>query len=76
MVRNGTERQPLAMEAAMTGILALMVDARERETRDEKSAVKSEVLLSNAGMSIEDIAVVSGKKYDAVRMAIQRGRTK
>ena len=76
MARNGTERQPLAMEAAMTGILALMVDARERETRDEKSAVKSEVLLSNAGMSIEDIAVVSGKKYDAVRMAIQRARTK
>jgi DNA-directed RNA polymerase specialized sigma24 family protein len=38
--------------------------------------VKTELLLARAGLSIEDISAVTGKKYDTVRMAISRGRTK
>lgn len=73
---NGAEKRPLSIEAAMTGVLTLLIDARERAISDDKNAPKTEVLLSGAGMAIEDIAVVTGKKYGAVRMAIRRGKAK
>jgi DNA-directed RNA polymerase specialized sigma24 family protein len=57
----------------MAGVLALLIDEREERTRDG-DAVKTEVLLSNAGLSIEEIANLTGKKYDTVRMAISRGK--
>lgn len=73
---NGAEKRALSIEAAMTGILALLVDARERAISDDKKAPKTEVMLSDSGMTIEDIALVTGKKYDAVRMVIRRGKVK
>jgi len=66
----------LLVNSMMRGILALLVDARERATIDDKGIMKTEVLLSQAGMSIEGISQVTGKKYDAVRMAIKRGGAK
>ena len=74
--RKETKKHLVPIEAAMTGILALLVDVRERACADDKSAVKAEVLLSTAGMSIDDISAVTGKKYDTVRMTIRRGRAK
>jgi DNA-directed RNA polymerase specialized sigma24 family protein len=58
----------------MAGILALLIDERDDRTQDDKDAVKTEVLLAQAGLSIEDISTVTGKKYDTVRMAITRGK--
>jgi len=58
----------------MAGILALLIDEREDRTRISKDAAKTEVLLAQAGLSIEDIAAATGKKYDTVRMAITRGK--
>jgi len=63
----------ISLDSAMAGILALLVDERERLLAGDKDSVKTEVLLSRSGMSIDDIARVTGKKYDAVRMAIRRG---
>jgi DNA-directed RNA polymerase specialized sigma24 family protein len=54
----------------------LFVDARERWTQDDKTAIKTEVLLDRVGLSLEDIAVVTGKNYNAVRMSIARSREK
>ena len=58
------------------GILALLVDAREARTKEDKDAKKTEILLSNAGLSVDDIVALTGKKADAVRKTIQRGRKK
>jgi DNA-directed RNA polymerase specialized sigma24 family protein len=69
-------RSGIALESAMTGVLALLIDEREERTRENQDAVKTEVLLADAGLSIEDIAKATGKKYDTVRMAISRGRPK
>jgi len=66
-------RSGVSLESAMAGVLALLIDEREERTRDG-DAVKTEVLLSNAGLSIEEIANLTGKKYDTVRMAISRGK--
>lgn len=68
------ERTGISLESAMAGILALLIDEREDRTRNSKDAAKTEVLLSRAGLSIDDIAAVTGKKYDTVRMAITRGK--
>ena len=73
---DGSEKSTPNLGTSMAGILALLVDARERALADEKGGTKTEVLLANAGMSIGDICAVSNKKYDAVRKAISRGRTK
>lgn len=61
-------------DAALAGLLALLIDERDERVRESKTARKTEVVLATAGMSIDDIAAVTGKKRDAVRMAIQRGR--
>jgi DNA-directed RNA polymerase specialized sigma24 family protein len=74
--RRSKERHQITTGAAAAGILALLVEARESRMADDKAAVKTEVLLANAGLSIEDIAAVMGKKYDAVRVAIHRSRSK
>ncbi len=68
------ERSGISLESSMSGILALLIDEREERTRDRKDAVKTEVVLAQAGVSIEEIAALTGKKYDAVRMAIARGK--
>lgn len=75
-VRKSQERHQLTTGAAAAGILALLVDAREVRIKDEKDATKTEVLLDNAGLSLDDIAAVMGKKYDAIRVSLQRSRRK
>lgn len=74
--RKSKERHQLTTGAAAAGILALLVDARETRIKDDKLATKTEVLLDNAGLSLDDIAAVMGKKYDAIRISIQRSRAK
>jgi DNA-directed RNA polymerase specialized sigma24 family protein len=74
--RRGQEKRVLSSEAAMTGILALLVEEREERTKDDKAAEKIEVLLSKAGLSNEDISAVTGKQPSAVRMTISRAKPK
>lgn len=78
MARSRTNREAhqLTTGAATSGILALMVDDRETRIKDDKQAVKTEVLLESAGLSLDDIAAVMNKSYDAVRVSIQRNRSR
>jgi hypothetical protein len=74
--RKSKERHQLTSGAATAGVLALLIDAREARTKDDKEAAKTEVLLWNAGLSIEEIATLMGKNYDAIRVSLQRSRSK
>lgn len=74
--RTKRDAHQLTTGAAASGILALLVDAREARIKDDKLAPKTEVLLDSAGLSIDDIAAVMNKKYDAVRVSIQRNRAR
>ena len=67
-----------ASEAAVRAILALLVEEREArlKERETKDATKIELVLSNAGLPVDEIVAVTGKKPDAVRKAIQRGKAK
>lgn len=62
----------------MAGVLAILVAEREERlngTDEKNKPAKTEVLLSNAGLSANEIAQVMGKTLAAVQKAIQRGRT-
>ena len=62
----------LNLEAAMAGLLRLAVAEREERIATEPDAKKTEVLLDEAGLTHGQIAEATGKKPDAVRMAINR----
>lgn len=60
----------------MAGVLALLVDERDRHVKSDREASKTEVLLSNVGLSIEDIQAATGKTPGAIRKTIQRARAR
>lgn len=68
------DRTGISLESGLAGILALLIDERDDRTLGNKDAAKTELLLSQAGLSIEDISTVTGKQYDTVRMAITRSK--
>jgi hypothetical protein len=72
--RRSKDKHHITTGASLAGILALMIDQREDRVRDDKDAAKTEVLLSNAGLSIDDIAALMGKRYDAIRVSLNRNR--
>lgn len=76
VVRRGQDVNRIDPDSALAGILALLVDLREERVKEMKTAAKTEVLLSNAGLSVDAIVALTGKNTDAVRKTIQRGRVK
>jgi hypothetical protein len=73
---SSTRPHVIPTEAALAGILAALIDAREARIGNETNPEKSEVLLARAGLSKEDIAIVTGKQPDAVRKVIERAKPK
>jgi DNA-directed RNA polymerase specialized sigma24 family protein len=74
--RNTTQRDSgVSSEAATVGILALLVDEREERIAGNKDAGKTEIVLAKAGLAAPEIASLMGKKPDAVRKTLQRGRS-
>jgi DNA-directed RNA polymerase specialized sigma24 family protein len=71
---------PLSVEQVMTGILAML--AAEREDRLavlSKAKVeprKTELILSNAGMTPHQIGSILGKKPNTVAKTLSRARAK
>lgn len=74
--RKSMEKHQIAPGAAASGILALLVDAREARIKNDKDAIKTEVLLDSAGLSLDDIAAATNKSYDAIRVSLSRSRRK
>ncbi len=66
----------ISADVALAGILALLADEREARLKDGQAEVRTEVLLSKAGLSGPEIQAVTGKSPDAVKKAIQKGRAK
>ena len=65
-------RQPIRMEAALSGILAVI--ATQRDETDGSPRRKTEVVLADAGLNHQEIGQMLGKGADAVRKVIERDR--
>jgi DNA-directed RNA polymerase specialized sigma24 family protein len=70
-----TKNSGVSSEAALAGILALLADEREARIEGDKAGTKTEILLAGAGLAAPEIAALMGKKPDAVRKTLQRGRS-
>jgi hypothetical protein len=68
--------EPIPMDKAIVGVLALLVAARDDNDRDPMERPKTEVLLADAGLSAAQIAILVNKNAAAVAKTIQRARTK
>jgi DNA-directed RNA polymerase specialized sigma24 family protein len=73
---SSDRRHVISQEAALAGILTLLIDAREARIDGDKDPEKIEVLLSRAGLSNDDIGAVTGKRPDTVRVALSRAKPK
>lgn len=64
------------LTALMAAVVALLIAEREERlsSTGDKKSVKTEVLLSGAGLTAADIARLMGRNVGAVQKAIQRGR--
>jgi DNA-directed RNA polymerase specialized sigma24 family protein len=78
MVAVQTSPQPhaIALETAAAGILALLLEVREERVKDDHGAKKSEILLTDVGLSVDDLALLTGKKPDTIRKTLERARKK
>jgi hypothetical protein len=73
---KSNDEQRISPDAAMLGVLALLIDEREQRIANEKGAERTEVFLARVGLSVDDIALATGKKRDAVRMMLARRKDK
>jgi DNA-directed RNA polymerase specialized sigma24 family protein len=61
----------------IAGVLALLVAEREERVNASDQSYKppkTEVVLSNAGLTATEIALIMGKTPAAVQKAVERGR--
>lgn len=60
------------VETLLRALVALQIDAREAALEPDRR--RTEVILSDAGLSNVEIGKLTGRSADAVRMAISRAR--
>src|SRR5437868_2379140 len=65
---------PPPVEKTMAAVLGLLIADRDERLGSSASPRKTESILAAAGLGIGDIAVITGKKYKAVQMAIARAK--
>lgn len=66
---------PMPLDKTMAGVLAVLVAERDERISPAVNPRKTEVILADAGLAIGDIALLTGKKYNAVQMAISRAKS-
>ena len=64
----------IPVEVTLQGILALLV--AERGDREEKADRSTEALLADAGLSLNQIARLTGGEYESVKGLVRRDREK
>lgn len=70
-----TDDRSLDDAMVLAGILALLIAEREDRLGDEPMR-RTEVVLADAGISMGQIARLTGKKYETVKTTLRRARSK
>ena len=58
----------------MAAVLGVLIAERDERISPPVNPRKTELILADAGLAIGDIALLTGKKYSAVQMAISRAK--
>jgi DNA-directed RNA polymerase specialized sigma24 family protein len=58
----------------MVGILAILIAEREDRLAKTDDPRRTEVVLADAGLSLSEIAMLTGRKYESVKTTIRRAR--
>lgn len=66
----------IGSERSLVGILALLAAERDDRVAASGEGRRSEIIMSDAGLTIAEIAQVTGRKYETVKTAIRRARTR
>jgi hypothetical protein len=62
-----------SLQVLIAGLLALQLEDR-RKNRDMADSPPAELLLADLGMSIGQIARLTGRNYETVKSTLRRGR--
>ncbi|HVE95075.1 MAG TPA: hypothetical protein VNB24_09155 [Acidimicrobiales bacterium] len=65
---------PIDAATALTGLLALAAAQRDDPLLPSDERRRTEVVLADAGLSLTQIALVTGRKYETVKTALRRAR--
>jgi hypothetical protein len=77
MPKKGDALPPTAglpLERSMAGILAVLATERDDRLNSPSAPRKTEMVLAGAGLAIGEIAMVTGKSYDAVKKSLLRAK--
>jgi hypothetical protein len=66
--------ESLPIERTMAAVLAVLIAERDERLTPPVIPRKTEVILADAGLAIGEIALLTGKNYGAVQMAITRSK--
>lgn len=69
------DSEGLELQQAAKGILALMVAERD-ERLNGGEVRRTEVILAEAGLSLGEIAGITGRKYETVKTIVRRSRNR
>ncbi len=61
------------IERLLTALVALRVAEREPATDSDRN--RAELVLSDLGFNIQDIALLTRKKYETVKSTVRRSKT-
>ncbi|MCU1484942.1 MAG: hypothetical protein JWN67_1688 [Actinomycetia bacterium] len=76
MAGSEDDRPSIPSEVATGALLVLLIAEREERLWPERPRRPTELLLADAGLSLGEIAQVTGRKYEAVKATIRRARQK
>ena len=74
MTESATQVATLDIAAALTALLALAAAARDDAVTAPEDRRRTEVVLADAGLTLGQIAAVTGRKYETVKTTLRRAR--
>ena len=64
----------IELNQVMLGLLAIHIAEREERIDGDGSPRRTEVVLADAGLTLAEIAALTGKNYDTVKTTVRRAR--
>ena len=71
----GTDDQMDRIERLLTATLSILIADRNDRLGDGEGR-RSELVIADSGLSVQEIALVTGRKYEAVKSSLRRAKSR